>query len=87
MISPLSKDTCAAIDLEVWDVPVEKVGHFIQQVPPPLGIGTIQLEDGNLVKGFIGEAWIAEEARKEDSTIAKNITRYNGWLAYLESMA
>jgi allophanate hydrolase len=85
MISPLSKDTCAAIDLELWDVPAEAMGRFIDQVPPPLGIGTIQLEDGNLVKGFIGEAWIAEEAKKEKSKIAKDITRYGGWLAYLES--
>lgn len=85
MISPLCKDSCGAVDLEVWDVPIEMVGRFIQQVPPPLGIGTIKLEDGNLVKGFIGEAWIAEEARKENSTIAKNITRYGGWVAYQES--
>jgi len=28
-------------------------------VPPPLGIGTVKLEDGGSVKGFICEGWVA----------------------------
>lgn len=33
------------------------------QVPPPLGIGTVKLEDGSSVKGFICEGWVAGERR------------------------
>ena len=29
------------------------------QVPAPLGIGTVLLEDGSSVKGFICEGWVA----------------------------
>ncbi len=29
------------------------------QVPPPLGIGTVKLDDGSSVKGFICEGWVA----------------------------
>jgi hypothetical protein len=30
------------------------------QVPPPLALGTVQLEDGAAVKGFICEGHVAE---------------------------
>ncbi len=29
------------------------------QVPPPLAIGTVKLEDGSSVKGFVCEGWVA----------------------------
>lgn len=34
------------------------------QVPPPLGIGTVKLEDGSSVKGFICEGWVAGARQK-----------------------
>ena len=33
------------------------------QVPPPLGIGTVKLEGGGTVNGFICEGWVAGAAR------------------------
>lgn len=30
------------------------------QVPPPLAIGSVELEDGSIVKGFICEGHIAQ---------------------------
>jgi allophanate hydrolase len=64
-----------AVDLEIWKLPVANLGYFVAKIPPPLGIGTVQLADGQLVKGFICEAYIADQA--------KEITQYGGWLAYL----
>ena len=41
----------------------------------PLGIGTLQLEDGTNVKGFVCEA-VATEG-------AEDITHFGGWRAYI----
>jgi len=49
------------------------------QIPPPLGIGSIALDDDRLVKGFICEG--AGLSR------AKDITEFCGWHAYLEAVA
>lgn len=32
MVRPLSHTECAAVYLELWDVPIENFGKFIQQV-------------------------------------------------------
>lgn len=48
------------------------------QVPPPLGIGSVELEDGSWVKGFICEGWVAE------SPAAREITHLGGWRTFLE---
>jgi hypothetical protein len=31
--------------------------RFLAQIPSPLGLGTVLLEDGTTVKGFIGESF------------------------------
>jgi len=36
----------AAIEVEVWELPESRFGSFIQGIPAPLGIGSLQLEDG-----------------------------------------
>lgn len=53
-------------------------------MPAPLGIGTVELEDGNQVKGFICEAWVAEAGAVGDPRV-KDITHLGGWLKFLES--
>lgn len=68
----------AAIDVEVWRLSPSAFGSFVAAIPQPLGIGTIQLEDGSLVKGFIAEP-IALEG-------ATDITGFGGWRAYVASL-
>ncbi len=65
----------AAIDLEVWALPANKFGEFIQGVPRPLGIGTLVLDDESEVKGFLCEAHAVQQA--------EDVTRFGGWRAYL----
>lgn len=65
----------AAIDLEVWALPLNMFGTFMAGIPHPLGIGTLTLADGSLVKGFICE-WYATEN-------AEDITHFGGWRKYL----
>lgn len=68
----------APIEVELWDVPVEHFGSFVAEIPPPLGIGSLELEDGRVVKGFICEPIGLQGAR--------DITSFGGWRAYLASL-
>jgi allophanate hydrolase len=71
----------AAIAVEVWELPLRTFGKFVMDVPAPMGIGTVELNDGRLVKGFICEP----SAVSADSG-ANDITAFGGWLAYLDSL-
>lgn len=64
-------DEGAAIEVELWDIPLARFGEFVAEIPPPLGIGTLELSDGRLVKGFI-----CEPAALPDAT---DITAFGGW--------
>ncbi len=65
----------SAIELEVWSVPIEAYGSFVAGIPSPLGIGTVELEDGSQVQGFVCEAVAAENA--------EDITAFGGWRSWL----
>ncbi|WP_284336241.1 allophanate hydrolase [Comamonas sp. NoAH] len=67
----------AAIVVEVWDMPISNFGRFVAGVPGPLGIGSVQLQDGRVVKGFICEGQALEQAT--------DITKFGGWRAYCEA--
>jgi allophanate hydrolase len=64
-----------SIELEVWEMSVEAFGSFVAAIPPPLGIGTILLEDGQQVKGFLCEELAVNGAR--------NISHFGGWRRFL----
>lgn len=68
-------DGGAGIALEVWEMPVREFGSFVAGIPAPLGIGTVLLENGERVQGFVCEAVAAEGA--------EDITHLGGWRAYL----
>jgi allophanate hydrolase len=65
----------AAIEVEIWDMPTERVGEFLARVAAPLAIGTIEIEDGSRVHGFLCEAHGAANA--------DDISSFGGWRAYL----
>jgi allophanate hydrolase len=69
----------ASIALEVWSVPAWRFGDFVAGIPSPLGLGTITLEDGSTVQGFVCESYGTASAR--------DITSFGGWRAYLKSLA
>lgn len=64
-----------AIAVEVWEVPAEELGSFVDGIPAPLGIGTLELEDGEEVHGFLCEQYATAGARE--------ISELGGWRAYL----
>ena len=75
----LVRDTAAggAIEVEVWRMPATSFGSFVAKIASPLGIGSIELDDGDRVQGFLCESWA--------SVGATDITRFGGWRAYLKS--
>ncbi|KQX38426.1 allophanate hydrolase [Variovorax sp. Root434] len=68
-----------AIALEVWAVPLTQVGSFLALIPPPLGLGSVELADGSWVKGFICEGHALAGAQ--------DVTHHGGWRAYVASRA
>ena len=66
-----------AIDMELWAVPSARFGEFIAGVPSPLAIGTVELEDGTGVKGFVCEAYAAQGGR--------DISELGSWREYVAS--
>ena len=66
----------AAIEVEVWALPVEAFGRFVDAVPPPLSIGTITLSDGRGVKGFLVEA--AASRRRARHFQLRRLARISG---------
>ena len=73
-----SDDSGAAIELELWRMPLSTYGRFVAGIPAPLGIGMLQLCDGRSVQGFVCEAIAADGATE--------ITHLKGWRAYLASL-
>ncbi|MDQ0314561.1 allophanate hydrolase [Amorphus orientalis] len=67
-----------AIEVEVWALPRTAFGDFMAGIPAPLGIGTLELDDGTSVKGFLCEsAGLAG---------AQDISFFGGWRAYMSAI-
>ncbi len=67
--------TGPGIEVEVWAMPEDHFGGFVAEVPAPLGIGTVELENKKFVKCFICEPHALAGAIE--------ITSCGGWRAYL----
>ncbi len=70
-------DNGAAIELEVWSLPAREVGGFLATIAPPLGLGSVELLDGQWVNGFIAEGRAVSGAL--------DITVFGGWRSYRSS--
>ena len=68
----------ASVEVEIWALTPAAFGLFVSRIPSPLGIGTLQLEDGGAVKGFLVEAVAIEGAR--------DISEFGGWRNYIASL-
>lgn len=68
-----------SISLEIWSMPKSAVGSFIEGIPAPLGIGSIELSDGTWIKGFLCEAIGADGATE--------ISHIGDWRDFLSQSA
>jgi allophanate hydrolase len=66
------------IEVEVWAMPEDTVGSFLNGIPPPLSLGTLRLADGSSVKGFLCEP--------SGVAGAQEITHLGGWRKYVEEL-
>ena len=66
--------TGVAIEVEVWTLPPGAFGAFVAAIPPPLGIGKVQLDDGDAFSGFLCEPYAISEA--------EDISSFGGWRNY-----
>lgn len=83
----VGNDKGRAIELEVWNLPVQHLGRFFLQISEPLGLGTVSLEDGSNVKDFICEGYVANPefqpgGSKSRKFLIENITKYASWKQY-----
>jgi allophanate hydrolase len=67
------------IELEIWELAPSRFGDFVASVPPPMTIGTVILEDGSSVPGFLCEPVALQDA--------PDISVFGGWRRYLGSAA
>jgi allophanate hydrolase len=67
------------IEVEIYELELAAFGGFTAEVPPPLAIGTITLESGESVKGFVAEP--------RAIVGAEEITHLGGWRHYVEQGA
>jgi allophanate hydrolase len=65
------------LEVEVWKVTPAAFGRFVQNIPAPLGIGKVTLDDGAQVSGFLCEPYALQGAQE--------ITELGGWRAYIAS--
>jgi len=66
-----------SIEVEVWALDAAGFGRFVDGVPAPLGIGTVRLDNGLLVNGFIAEGIAIEQAT--------DISSFRSWRSYIAS--
>lgn len=65
------------IIVEVWALPRPALADFLEEIPAPLGLGTLTLSDGRQVTGFICEPRAVQGAT--------DVTGFGGWRAYIVS--
>jgi allophanate hydrolase len=66
-----------AIEVEIWSIPADRYGSFVAEISAPLGIGTIELEDGRALQGFVCTQNVGPGAR--------DISAFGGWRKFMAS--
>jgi gamma-glutamylcyclotransferase (GGCT)/AIG2-like uncharacterized protein YtfP len=65
------------IDVELWKLSPDALVSILQKEPPGLCIGKVELENGNVVLGVLGEPNIVFGQ--------KEITEFGGWRQYVSA--
>ena len=60
-----------SVEVEIYDMPFAGFGRLVASVLPPLAIGTVELADGEAVKGFLCESFA--------TAVARDITDFGSW--------
>lgn len=60
-----------AIEIEIWNMPRQYLGSFVEDIMQPLSIGKVKTKDGRWVNGFVAEAYAVDDNME--------ITEYGSW--------
>ncbi|MGI8413741.1 MAG: allophanate hydrolase [Solirubrobacteraceae bacterium] len=71
-------DGGASIEVEVWEIAPAALGALVGEVPAPLAIGRVTLDDGDEIAGFVCEGSAGDDAR--------DITNHGSWRAYIAAV-
>ena len=66
------------VDVEVWKVPAAGFVSVLLKEPEGLSVGKVNLDDGRVVLGVIGEPELVKGM--------KEITEYGGWRKYMGAL-
>ena len=66
-----------SIYVEVYELPSSEVGSFLDAIPFPLGLGKVELENGDWVTGFVCD--------RVQALAGEEISIYGSWKTYLET--
>ncbi|TKK87401.1 allophanate hydrolase [Herbidospora galbida] len=67
----------ASIEVELFHLDAAGLGGLLTRIPPPLGLGSVELDDGTHVVGFLCEAHAVADA--------PDITGYGSWPGYVNA--
>ncbi|GAB1824094.1 allophanate hydrolase [Herbidospora sp. RD11066] len=70
-------DDGESIEVELHYVATERLGELLVGIAPPLGLGSVELDDGTRVTGFLCESHAV--------TGARDITGYGSWPDYVSN--
>jgi hypothetical protein len=68
-----------AFPVELWKLPRMVLADFMEQIPHPLGIGSIELENNTWVQGFICEPCVIADCIE--------ISEFGSWRDYVAQRA
>ncbi|MEU9044849.1 MULTISPECIES: allophanate hydrolase [unclassified Kitasatospora] len=71
-------DSGGAISGERWTLSPAALGHFLAELPAPMSLGRIRLDDGSWVLGF--------QCDPHTAASGTDITHHGDWLAYLATI-
>ena len=63
------------IEVEVWQMPTKHFGSFLAGIPHPLGLGKVELDNGDWETGFICESYIV--------SLATDISIHGSWREFI----
>lgn len=68
----------SSLQVDVWDLTPAALGTFLTMVPAPLALGTVTLDDGRELTGFVCEPRALDGATE--------VTSFGGWRGYIEQL-
>ena len=67
-----------SFDVEVWTLPIQEFGSFVEGIAQPLGIGKVELVSGEYITGFIAEGYA--------QFLGEDISEFKSWRNYQKQL-